>query len=615
MGRIKVLDSLVADMIAAGEVVERPASVVKELVENAIDAGAGRITVEIQKGGIELIRVTDDGMGFAADDLPTAFLRHATSKISSAEDLYNIHTMGFRGEALASIAAVSTTEVISKQKDDDFGTYLKISAGNVEDLRETGCPDGTTMTVRNLFFNVPARMKFLKKDSAEGSAAFDAVVALSLGHPEISFRFISEGKEKLHTPGDGDLKSCIYSIYGAEYAANVKPLSYKENGVEITGFCGNENISRSTRGYQTFFVNNRVIKSRNITYSLEQGYQDAIMKGKYPFAVIKIDIDPILCDVNVHPAKTEVRFSDERLVTSSVYWAVKNAIFRVDKYVPAQPEESEKIPEVSLPTHLSEPEFIPPEKKDTSDFKPPVVYKISKPEPLVVSDKPIKTSEPEVKVVPVSACEYEEKAPVLEQRAFFDDSEKMSDIKIIGQLFDTYIVASEGDNMVLIDQHAAHERINFERLKAERENGRMPSQTLISPVVLKFTASEHIDVMDNIESFRELGFDIDDFGGGSVIIRSAPVVSEKISVDAAFREILPIICSVGAGRARGDAESDALYSLACHSSVRANKVLSMAEMKALCDELKNIPATCPHGRPVKVTLSKKDIEKMFKRIV
>lgn len=622
MGRIKVLDSLVADMIAAGEVVERPASVVKELAENAIDAGAGRITVEILKGGIELIRVTDDGSGFAPDDLPTAFLRHATSKISSAEDLYNIHTMGFRGEALASIAAVSKTEVITKQKDDDFGTYLKISAGDVEDLRETGCPDGTTMTVRNLFYNVPARMKFLKKDSAEGSAAYDTVVAMALGHPEVSFRFISDGREKLHTPGDGDLKSCIYSVYGQEYTENIKELSYSEKGVTVSGFCGNGTISRSTRGYQTFFVNGRVIKSRSITYSLEQGYQDAIMKGKYPFAVIRIEIDPMLCDVNVHPAKTEVRFSDERLVTSAVYWAVKNAIFRVDKYVPAQPEESEKIPEVSLPTRLSEPEFIPPVKEEKKDIKPPAVYKISKPE-AKVEKSPEKTVAdiPEIAVQPAVKPEAKvtvipDKEPeIFEQKTFIEKDENKAELKIIGQLFDTYIVAQEGDELVLIDQHAAHERINFEKLKAERDSGVMPSQTLLSPIVLKFTASEHEDVMSNIDSFRDLGFDIDDFGGNSVIIRSAPVVSEKVSVDSVFREILPIVCSVDTGRARGEAESEALYSLACHSSVRANKVLSVAEMKALCDELGNIPGTCPHGRPVKVTLSKKDIEKMFKRIV
>ena len=606
MGRIKVLDSLVADMIAAGEVVERPASVVKELAENGIDAGAGRITVEIQKGGIELIRVTDDGSGFAPDDLPTAFLRHATSKISSAEDLYNINTMGFRGEALASIAAVSKTEVISKQKNDDFGTFLKITAGNVEDLHETGCPDGTTMTVRNLFYNVPARMKFLKKDSAEGAAAYDAVVALALGHPEISFRFIADGKEKLHTPGDGDLKSCIYSVYGSEYASNIKELSYSEGGIEISGFCGNENLSRSTRGYQTFFVNGRVFKSRTITYALEQGYQDAVMKGKYPFAVIKIKIDPILCDVNVHPAKTEVRFSDERLVSSSVYWAVKNAVFRHAEYVTEDVALEKEELHTPL-TRLSEPEFKPINK--SPEIKPPVVYKISTPVPdkEEISEK-LTVSEPAVPVV-------SEPVEVIQESFSEIEDDKYADIRVIGQLFDTYIVAQLGEELVLIDQHAAHERLNFEKLCADRDKAGIPSQTLISPPVIRFSASEHDEIMENISFFASLGFEIDDFGDNSVIIRSAPIVSEKAAIESVFRDIIPSVISVSGGKTRGEAESEALYSIACHSAVRANKSLSFSEMQVLCADVAKIPATCPHGRPVKITITKKEIEKMFKRIV
>lgn len=609
MGKVKILDSLVADMIAAGEVVERPASVVKELAENSIDAGAGKITVEIQKGGIELIRVTDDGAGFSSDDLPTAFLRHATSKIYTAEDLYNIRTMGFRGEALASIAAVSKTEVISKQKSDDFGTYLSITAGNIEDVRETGCPDGTTMTVRNLFFNVPARMKFLKKDSSEASAAYDAVVSLALGHPDISFRFISDGKEKLHTPGDGDLKSCIYSVYGAEYAENINELDYKENGIEISGYCGNQNLSRSTRGYQTFFVNDRVFKSRTITYALEQGYQDAIMKGKYPFAVIKININPMLCDVNVHPAKTEVRFSDERLVSSSVYWAVKNAIFRVEKYITPTPAE---VPIIK--PAISEPEYKFTENKP--EIKPPVVYKKTAPtsERSTVQTSIPKQEKPKVyKPQQAEIPAFINETPV--QEVFKAPDIPVSDIKIIGQLFGTYIVCEEDGSLVLIDQHAAHERMRFEELLKEKEQNLSIGQTLLSPVVMSFTASEHSEIMDNISAFENLGFDIEDFGDTSIIIRTAPIVSESEAIENVFKDVFDIVCSVGINKARGDAESEALYKIACHGAVRANKIMSESEMKALVRDINKIPPTCPHGRPIKLAITKKDIEKMFKRIV
>ncbi len=604
MGKVKILDSLVADMIAAGEVVERPSSVVKELAENAIDAGAGKIVIEISKGGIELIRVTDDGSGFAPDDLPTAFMRHATSKIESAEDLFSINTMGFRGEALASIAAVSKVEVISKQRADELGSYIKISAGDIEDFHETGCPDGTTMTVRNLFYNVPARMKFLKKDSAEGAAAYDAVVALALGHPEISFRFISDGKEKLHTPGDGDLKSCIYSVYGAEYASNIKELDFSENGIKISGYCGNENLSRSTRGYQTFFVNGRVFKSRSITFALEQGYQDAVMKGKYPFAVIKISIAPFLCDVNVHPAKTEVRFADEKKVTSAVYWAVKNAIFKRAEYIPVVEETHEEERVI-----LREPRFVPTEKKE--EIKPPVMYKRAEkkvqPEKTDDFQKPVRAYE--------EPSASEELPPVVQEEFFEAEVTKNEDIKIIGQLFGTYIAAEQGDEFILIDQHASHERINFEKLLVEREREGIHSQTLISPPILGFSASEHDEILGNKEIFSDIGFEIDDFGDNSIIIRSAPVVSEHSDIETVFREVIPSVCSAEVGRARGEAESEALYSIACHGSVRANQQLSVAEMKELVKKIAEIPSTCPHGRPVKITITKKEIEKMFKRIV
>ena len=611
MGKIHVLDSLVADMIAAGEVVERPASVVKELTENSVDAGAGKITVEIIKGGIELIRVTDDGAGIAPEDVPTAFLRHATSKITNAEDLYNIKTMGFRGEALASIAAVSRTEVITKQKTSDFGYYLKTDAGKITDSGEMGCPDGTTMTVRNLFYNVPARMKFLKKDSAEAAAVFDTVVRAALGNPSVSFRFISDGKEKLYTSGDGDLKNCIYSVYGAEYAAELREINFSDNGISVTGFCGNENLTRSTRGYETFFVNGRFFKSRSVTYALEQGYQDGIMKGKYPFAVLNISVDPVTCDVNVHPAKTEVKFSNEKLVTSAVYWGVKNAIFKADYSIKATkeielPQETPEIkPQISA-LYSNEVKFESDfEKKE--EVRPPVMYKRTVPSSEVQNRyEPIKTE--------ISEITESEKIPQSSQEIMFADKSDIPNIKIIGQIFDTYIIAQCGDEMWMIDQHAAHERMNFEKLKAERDSGVHISQTLLAPITLNFNHTEHSEISENIDIFRELGFEIEDFGDDSFIIRSAPYVSDKTDIDEVFRELIDIV-RVNGRAARGSIESEALYSIACHSAIRANKKLSGMEMQKLAEDIFNIPPTCPHGRPIRIALTKKEIEKMFKRIV
>lgn len=609
VGRIHVLDTLVADMIAAGEVVERPASVVKELIENSIDAGAGKIIIEIVKGGIELIRVTDDGMGIAPEDVPTAFLRHATSKITNAEDLFSIKTMGFRGEALASIAAVSRTEIITKQRIADFGFYLKMQAGEAFDSGEIGSPDGTTMTVRNLFYNVPARMKFLKKDSAEAAAVADTVIHAALGNPSVSFRLISDGKEKLYTPGDGDLKNCIYALYGPEYASELRKVSYSDNGVTVTGFCGNENLSRSTRGYETFFVNGRFFKSRGITYALEQGYQDSIMKGKFPFAVLNISVDPITCDVNVHPAKTEVKFSNERLVTSAVYWGIKNAIYKAEYTVseesPELPEETAYVKPQTSALFSNEIKFESEfERKEKEKDAPHVMYrKASAPkltERAFIQEK--KQNEPEQIPQPV------------QQKIISDYKPDLPEFKIIGQVFDTYIIVQSNDEVWLIDQHAAHERMNFERLKAERDSGKALSQALLTPITLSFSHTEHSEILENIDIFRELGFEIDDFGDNSFIIRSAPYVSDKAGVDEVFRELIEIVRVNGAA-ARGSIESEALYSLACHSAIRANKHLSMTEMQKLVEDVFSIPPTCPHGRPVRIVLSKKEIEKMFKRIV
>ncbi len=658
MNRIQVLDSLVADMIAAGEVVERPASVVKELAENAIDAGAGKITIEINQGGKSFIRICDDGSGIAAEDLEVAFYRHATSKISGPDDLYSIHTLGFRGEALASIAAVSQMEVITKPRLQDFGMFLSIKAAEVLEKKEIGSPDGTTMTVRNLFYNVPARMKFLKKDAAETAAAAEVVEHLALGNPQISFRFIADGREKLYTPGDGSLKSCIYSIYGRDYAEDVAELNYKSEGIAITGFCGKPSLARSTRSYQTFFVNGRYIKSRSMTYALEQAYQDGMMKGKYPFVVANVSINPTLADVNVHPAKLEVKFSNEKAVTTALYWSVKNALHQ-SAYVPRVEAESFSPP---APKSVQ-----PPEKKPLTLRQDKVPYGVeayTQPRiPPIVKPEREPAEQPKMERIPAPAdgkrfAEAEKnetiRQPKDEEKAALEapapsrfadggqtpekaavDQEKPvnqeritegvveglpgperpveSPVTVVGQIFQSYIVAQRGDEMLLIDQHAAHERLLFEQLVAGKEPPAV--QTFLSPVIIKMSKSEYERVAGYLELLRGMGFDIEDFGSNSMILRAAPLATDKQDIEGMFWEIVHKTETIDADRPRDEVESEMLYSLACHAALKANRTLNRLEMEKFVQDVMKLPDTCPHGRPITVSISQKTLEKQFKRIV
>ena len=645
MAHIKVLDSLVADMIAAGEVVERPASVVKELAENAIDAGAGKITVEIKNGGISFLRISDDGCGIEAEDLPTAFLRHATSKISSAEDLFAIGTLGFRGEALASIAAVSKVEVITKPKRQQFGMYVSVRAGQIEDSHEAGCPDGTTFTVRDLFFNQPARMKFLKRDAAEAAAVQDVMIHLALGNPNISFRFLSDGKEKLHTPGDGSLKNCIYQIYGREYAKELAELSYEGDGVNITGFCGTPAIARSTRGYQTFFVNGRLIKSRGMTAALEQAYQDGMMKGKYPFAVVGVRLERSMTDVNVHPAKLEVKFSNEKAVTSAVYWAVKNALHQTsyqpeislapeppaEKELPVREEalvreessvrEEPRVGEESPIKELWGGEELPVRKEQASFAKRQRSRAGAIPEKGVEQPRfaprwvePTEKSGKEKEPQPLSPpyqprlCQPE----YIPSREEPEPAPKQQECIVLGQLFCSYIVAQRGDEMLLIDQHAAHERLLFEQLLRQREERSAVTQTLLSPAVLDMTPSEFSTVKEHWELLSSVGFELEEFGEHSLRLRGAPLCEERQDAESLFWETLQAMRNAGE---RGDTESELLYSVACHAALKANHSLQPIEMEQMVKDVMSLPSTCPHGRPIVITMTKKMIEKQFKRIV
>ncbi len=645
MAQIQILDPLVADMIAAGEVVERPASVVKELAENSIDAGAGKITVEIKNGGVRFLRISDDGCGIDEQELPIAFLRHATSKIQTADDLFAIGTLGFRGEALASIAAVSQVEILTKPRQQKFGRYLCMRAGEQVDSHEAGCPDGTTMTVRDLFFNQPARMKFLKKDAAEGAAVQDVMVHLALGNPGVSFRFLSDGKEKLHTPGDGSLKNCIYQIYGRDYVDELAELTYEHEGVRITGFCGTPAIARSTRSYQTFFVNGRLVKSRGITAALEQAYQDGMMKGKYPFAVINIELERSLTDVNVHPAKLEVKFSNEKAVTGAVYWAVKNALHQrvyqpeiqvasvsvpVTEAVDTPAEKAVTPPKTEPPAQLYQVSvtedvvtlpvinevdpWVTPEKKPEQSklFAPRWVEPSEKtesrpPEPLTPSSPPMLRQpayEPAVD-------EPENTAPEqpAEQTAAQPTEQK---IRVIGQVFQSYLIAQRGEEMLLIDQHAAHERLLFEQLVKQREEQSVHVQGLLRPIVIEMTPTEFAAAQEELPLLEELGFETEEFGECTLRLRGVPLCSSEQDGEQMFWETLHALQNAGK---RGDRESEALYSMACHAALKANHSLQSQEMEQLVKDALALPSTCPHGRPIVAVMTKKMLEKQFKRIV
>ena len=581
MGEIIVLDSLVADMIAAGEVVERPASVVKELCENSIDAGAQKIEIELTRGGMSLIKVSDDGRGIDRSEVATAFFRHATSKIRTSEDLYNINTLGFRGEALCSIAAVSRVEIMTKPAGQPFGAFLSMRSGEIVEQREVGCPDGTVITVRDLFFNTPARMKFLKKDAREAALVSDIAEKLALSYPGISFRLIIDGKEKLYTPGDSDLKSAVYSIFGRDYADALTQVDYNSSGVSVSGVCGKPVIARSTRGYQIIFVNGRFIKNRNLAFVAENAYSGSLMVGKFPFFVLNIEINPALIDVNVHPSKLEVKFSDEKAVNNTLYWAVKNAL-----------ESEEMIPQISKLPHNA-----PPPAKHTPTF-----FSANNTAPVLKQN----------------SIEYHRSINETVNNVIAEDKEKdVSDknIRVIGQAFSSYIIVERDDDILLIDQHAAHERMIFEQLLSKRGQGAVTSQMLMEPVVINASRADYQNIRDNLDMLINVGFDIEEFGGNSFVIRGAPIVTDRDDIETLFFETLRAAELSTSGRPATQTETDALHSIACHKALKANHRLNPLEMeKFALDALAcELPGTCPHGRPITIAISKAFIEKQFGR--
>lgn len=674
MGRINVLPKNIAELIAAGEVVERPASVVKELCENSIDAGATAVTVEIRNGGITYIRITDNGSGIFRDDVQKAFVSHATSKIKSASDLDSIFTLGFRGEALASIAAVSKIELFTKTVSEENGTFYSIEGGTETKNETAGCPDGTTIVVRDLFYNTPARMKFLKKDVSEANAVADVVDKVALSHPEISFRFIRDGKQTLITPGDGKLLSVIYSIFGRDFAEGMIETNYELDRIGVSGFVCKPTCARPSRTMQYFFLNGRFIKSRGCAASMENAYKNSIMVGKFPSCVLNITVPPHTVDVNVHPAKTEVRFSDERRVSSAIYYAVKNALSEYDTRLQidlakvaqkTKPENAQFYMVEEEPVKVKTPEpqktfARPPEpqkpfpKKDfwqsmpsenfkkTSELLSPENDRLShrkeENEPdLVAAFKTKKANESftlknekEIPTKPQNTPDFRknenvektepQKEPESEPSAFkstvsITETRPPKTLRLLGEAFKTYIICEYDGKVCIIDKHAAHERVIFNRMKAEREKKEPSSQLLLSPVTVTLNKNEYSTVLENLDVFSKCGFLVEDFGNGAVIVRECPMLLEEDDVQDV---ILEIANNLMLNKTDVQAEKiDRIYhTAACKAAIKAGFKNSADELKTLAERVlyNDDVRYCPHGRPVLIEMSRYDLEKQFGRI-
>ncbi len=652
MPKINVLPKHLAELIAAGEVVERPASVVKELLENSIDAGADNITVEIKNGGISYIRITDNGCGIGRDDIRNAFVSHATSKISTADDLNGIFTLGFRGEALASVSAVARVEVMTRTAEDESGTRYVIESGDEILLDDAGCPKGTTLIVRDLFYKTPARMKFLKKDVTEANAVAGVVDRIALSHPEISFRFIREGKQTLVTSGNGDLLTCIREIFGKEFSSGLIPAENINQGIKVSGYVSKPVASRPNRNMQFFFINNRLIKTGTGSAALSEAYKNSVMVGKFPSCVLNIEIDPSLVDVNVHPAKTEVRFSDERMIFNAIYYACKNALSSGD--TPKQIKEiakdyykaPEKPPEQLRITQKPAPsadfwQHIP--KKTETVSVTPVEIKTEEPkaEKIIVNPVPevitIK-AEPPKEVASAGVFKAPADEPAKEESVtdilLNSPSEKIQpeiavkeavevippepefseeDFLLIGEAFKTYIMCEYKGKLIIIDKHAAHERIIYEKLR--RENGERTPQLLLLPVTVTLSKEEYSAVLENLELINSAGFDAEDFGNGCVIVRECPM---ELSPD----DVADVMCEI-AGRLvekKQDVMFEKLdwifHSVACRSAIKAGNFTSRLEMERFAKQLLSMPDIryCPHGRPVLIEMTQRELEKNFGRI-
>ncbi len=610
MAPISVLDESTINKIAAGEVIERPASVVKELLENAIDAGATAVTVEIKEGGCGLIRITDNGCGIPKEQVPTAFLRHATSKISTAEDLLSVSSLGFRGEALASIAAVSQVELLTKTAGSLTGTRYQIEGGREQGLEEIGIPEGTTILVRNLFFNTPARKKFLKSPVTEGSHVAALVEKIALSHPDISIRFIQNSQNKLYTSGNNNLKDLIYTVFGREITANLLEVNSQIEGIHITGFIGKPVIARSNRNYENYFVNGRYVRSSIIARAIEEAYKPFMMQHKYPFTMLHLEISPQTLDVNVHPTKMELRFSDGEFVNRCTLEAVAGAL-----------AHKELIPQVKLWEEKKEKQETPPKAAMPEPFEvkraAAAANKVCEETPAwgkQVQDHPA----PAPTVDPSGQKQGQETAP--KQLDLFEekllDPKARQRHKLIGQLFDTYWLVEYMEQLFIIDQHAAHEKVLYERTMEALRTRQYDTQLVDPPIILTLNMNEELLLKRYINYFKDMGFEIEPFGGREYAVRGVPSNLPSIARKELLLEMLDGL-SEDMVIHKPDLIYEKVASMSCKAAVKGNHTMSAAEADRLIDALLDLenPYACPHGRPTIISMSRYELEKKFKRIV
>lgn len=605
---ITLLDQNTINKIAAGEVVERPSSVVKELVENAIDAEATAITVEIKEGGISFIRVTDNGSGIDSSEIKLAFKRHATSKIKSVEDLLCISSLGFRGEALASIAAVSQVELITKTTDSLNGYRYTIEGGEERDLEEIGAPDGTTFIVRNLFYNTPVRRKFLKSAVTEAGYINSLIEYLALSHPDISFRFINNNQNKLHTSGNMNLKDIIYNVYGRDITNNLYELNGKSQDISATGFVGKPMICRGNRSYENYYINGRYIKSSVITKAIEDAYKGYIMPHNYPFCAIHFHIDPSVIDVNVHPTKMELRFINNDFIYNFVYNLCLNALKTkelVNEVEVPKPVEVTKQVEISKPVEATKQVEIP---KPVEETKPRL------PEPFEIKRSNEMIKEDTVKYQAKTKETKVNQLNLFENKLLNPDNRNK--YRVIGQLFETYWLIEFEDKLYIMDQHAAHEKILYEKIMKRIKNKTMQSQMILPPLVLSLKMNEEEVLKSNMHIFTELGYEIEEFGGNEYKVTGIPAGLPKMDYKQLLTDILDGLCD-GNDLSNPDLITEKVASMSCKAAVKGNNKLSFNEALELMDGLMSAenPYNCPHGRPTLILMTKYDIEKKFKRIL
>lgn len=642
MSKIQVLDQITIDKIAAGEVIERPASIVKELAENAIDAGASAIVIEIKEGGISFIRITDNGCGIAKEDVSNAFLRHSTSKIRSVDDLMDIHTLGFRGEALSSIAAVSRVELITKTRENDFGITYRIEGGKEISIEETGAPDGTTFLVRQLFYNTPARRKFLKTPMTEASHVADLVTRLALSHPEISFQFVNNGQSKIHTSGNGNLKDVIYHIYGRDIASHLLELKAENEHLKLTGYIGEPIVSRGNRNFENYYINGRYVKSQMISKAIEDAYKDFTMQHKYPFTVLHLEVKGDLLDVNVHPTKMEVRFGNQQEVYNFLCEAIGRSLHHEELIPHVEVPEPPQSAEISFSSTASKEKNKKTEekqsalckntgktgKKDLDYFMKQMRERVmsrhqeEEAEKIVPVHEITKSNVIKEETVPYRSTPAQDTVPEKpKQLNLFEekllDKQSVKEHRIIGQLFETYWLIEFQNSLYIIDQHAAHERVLYEKTLQGMKSRDYTSQNISPPIVLNLSMGEAQLLEKYMDQFTRIGFEFENFGPDSYAVCAVPDNLFSIAKKDLLMEMIDSLSDEIYTGLTPDVVDEKIASMSCKAAVKGNMKLSYAEADALIGELLALdnPYHCPHGRPTIISMSKREIEKKFKRIV